>query len=318
MNWLLIFLGLLFLFIVLFAAWAALAARKVDLRVPGFDETGSFVVEEYPDPTLPAPTVKIFLGNFSRSEGLPNPNPWCTPTWYAIRYVRQADGGYSELGPWSELPVQAGAEAGDLPCPNGICGFDTDDTCLYNSPVIGNVDPLAFDITAPDPVWANIHRRTTPPADDGFEGTVVGVLLPTNNYRLKGFWQEAAPAGKLQTTDRCPFDLCGGGPPAPATPCSDIPGAPPVEGGAPEDEACAADDNWLRYADGRLADAGAPLDALPDADVVTCELACRSDARCNSYGLVDGVCTLHPDVPDRVLTGFSGSTAAVSRAALAP
>lgn len=159
-------------------------------NVPGMDPTCSYVLEKYQDPTLKAPTQPLYLTNF---EYIPEQGaPWCVPTWYAFRYVRVSDGGYSTLSEWTHLPVQAGASM--FPCPDGKCWFKTasggaplsgTETCHFNAPVIGTIGPLDYDIT--QGVYANVHRQHGA-LDPSSEGEIVGFLIPSG-YTNPAEWQ---------------------------------------------------------------------------------------------------------------------------------
>lgn len=155
--------------------------------------------EVAPDPTLTKEPPPPYLIDFGRSvEG----NPWCVPTWYALRYVRAATGGYGPLSPWTTAPVQAGTTATAGACPPGGCWFQSAQsapraggvppgpaTCSFNTPTIGVVQPLAH---APqDGVWVNVHRQSGA-LDPTQEGDIVGFLLPSAYSHPGGAWTAAA------------------------------------------------------------------------------------------------------------------------------
>lgn len=324
-------LGLVFLGLVAFAVWVALLPSPRPGRPPipdGFDPSGRYVLEKYLDPSLETPTVKLYLGDFQRSAALPNPNPWCTPTWYAVRYVRQRDGGYSALGPWTDLPVQAGVDAEDLPCPNGVCAGSIasgEDACRYNMPIVGNVDPLRYNYESDpgDPVWANVHRRTTPPRydaagqPDGDEGEIIGYLIPTNAMRLRGMCIDTPAAGTVQTAEECDTDVCKGiALPPPSGPCGTVPGAPALEN--PGNARCELDPEWLLYYNAAVADALDPLEIYEGLAPDECLATCKESEECAAAQIDFGTqqCLLYGELPRAYAEAGPNDIGAVLRAKL--
>jgi hypothetical protein len=150
----------------------------------GWDEsTGChYVQENYADASIATPNTPLYIGDFENNPSDPGP-ALCEPMWYAIRYVRQSDGGYGPLGAWTTIPVQAGATT--LPCPPSGCGTNVaigPASCNANRAVMGTTSPLQYSII--DGYWANVHRQTGT-FDSTSEGDIVGVLIaPFSSYDL--------------------------------------------------------------------------------------------------------------------------------------
>ena len=80
------------------------------------------VKEKKFDSSIPAPDQIPYLSKFSYSSGA---GPaFCSPAWYAFRYVRNSDGAYGPLSGWSgtnplkpnDVPLAIYACASNLPC----------------------------------------------------------------------------------------------------------------------------------------------------------------------------------------------------------
>lgn len=142
-----------------------------------------WVNERYADSTIPAPTQQVYLGAFSEDPSLPG-GPLCTPMWYAFRYVRISDGGYSSLSPWSGT-IYAGAPT--LPCaPSGSCGQGSN-TCTFNRPTLVTIETLPF--TVADGYLLNLHRQTGT-FDPNSEGQIVGNLILVPSSLGTSFWSD--------------------------------------------------------------------------------------------------------------------------------
>ena len=139
-----------------------------------------YYLEKYADSTITTPLQSLFLGSFSYSRGA---GPaLCQPMLYAFRYVRQSDGGYGPLSPWTTLPIFAGSC--NLPCAPKVCGTslvppagNSQASITYNSPQVVTVSNLDYPLY--QGYVANIHRYvgTSPPLS-GTEGTIIGTLEP--------------------------------------------------------------------------------------------------------------------------------------------
>ena len=156
--------------------------------------------EKYLDTSISTPTQQLYLSNFQYNPNL-NTYPWCVPTWYAIRYVRVSDGGYSQLGPWTPTtsPVQSGNTS--LPCYDTTndgytnnCTFTTinnsilvnPDTCNFNQVTIGTPSPLTYSIE--QGYYANIHRQSGTFNPDS-QGMIIGILTPDTGTFV-GSWED--------------------------------------------------------------------------------------------------------------------------------
>lgn len=139
-----------------------------------------YIDEKYADNSIPNPQQQLYLGNFTYDPNLPG-GPLCDPMYYAFRYVRISDGGYSKLSPWTTTPIYSGAKT--LPCyPSGKstdnCAHDNiptgSSTCKNNRPVIVTVDPL--DLAIIDGYVLNLHRQVGT-FDPNSEGQMIGFLM---------------------------------------------------------------------------------------------------------------------------------------------
>lgn len=137
-----------------------------------------FVSENYADSTLPTPTQSIYLQSFTYDPNLSG-GAICEPQWYAFRYVRISDGGYSALSNWTTIPVQSGTT--NLPC-YGSCqniGISpTTNTCTFNRPTLATVAPL--DLSFAQGYVLNLHRQSGT-FDPNEDGDLVGFLIETNS-----------------------------------------------------------------------------------------------------------------------------------------
>lgn len=159
--------------------------------------TTTYVAESYYDPTISTPTQQLYLGKFDYNSDSTFP-PRCLSTYYAIRYVRPSDGGYSTMGPWMEYPVIAGATT--LPCPPNGCSSSVWTGCngkQNNNVYVGTPDSLTYDpfsvSGSSDPIYANIHRYSgaTRPADGTDPGSqIIGVLFPSTISGFQWGWQD--------------------------------------------------------------------------------------------------------------------------------
>lgn len=151
--------------------------------------------EKYADSSITTPTQQLYLGQFTYSQGAGD--ALCQPMWYAFRYVRQSDGGYSALSPWIQSPVFAGACT--LPCAPSVCGTPQvppngrpQDSVTYNAPTIVTVSPLDYPLdllsSSGATYVANVHRYVgvTPPSATE-EGTIIGMLEPQPQPNPNGF-----------------------------------------------------------------------------------------------------------------------------------
>lgn len=146
----------------------------------GFENCGLNVIEKYLDPSITAPSNQLVLSSFSKDNAMGS-YPWCTPTWYALRFVRLSDGGASELGPWTDLPVIAGN--------TNFPGRSYSNTCGFNKPFLGTEDDLLYHYDNSDPnlrIFANVHRQEGQ-FDPMSEGTIVGMLIPSSSNGVR--WQ---------------------------------------------------------------------------------------------------------------------------------
>ena len=144
------------------------------------------VVETYHDDTIPAPSTSLqpYLSSFDFVEG--EGAPFCSPVWYSFRYVRNSDGGYSNLGVWSEA-IYSGSP--NQPWPPGVPQGTPSATCGANQPTIVLLGPINSPAgsTSPDTLSGyslNVHRQIgsidSTGASIGFdplgEGDIVGVF----------------------------------------------------------------------------------------------------------------------------------------------
>jgi hypothetical protein len=162
-----------------------------------------YIQEKYLDTTIPIPKQNLYLGDFTYDPNLPG-GPLCEPMYYAFRYVRTSDGGYSPLSPWTTIPIYSGAST--FPCypqgsnptsnpPDGWCSLDGIETgsqsCQFNRPTIVTVDPL--DLAIADGYILNLHRQIGT-FDPTSTGELVGNLLAVsrNNPNAQG-WTSSWP-----------------------------------------------------------------------------------------------------------------------------
>lgn len=131
------------------------------------------IMEEKFDSSIPTPTQKIYLGDFTFDPNLQG-GPLCFPMFYAFRYVRISDGSFGPLSPWTTEPIYSGAP--NFPCVDEKCGSipTGKQSCKFNRPVIVTVDPL--DLSMVDGYVLNLHRQIGH-LDITNEGDIVGMLL---------------------------------------------------------------------------------------------------------------------------------------------
>src|SRR5437867_3118684 len=93
--------------------WRYLQNRPVKCNPPaaGWDplECNSVLEKSY-DPSMPT-GPPVYLSSFTYDSGFNLGRPWCAASWYAARYADPKTGKYGPLGPWTSLPVKAGAAA---------------------------------------------------------------------------------------------------------------------------------------------------------------------------------------------------------------
>ena len=122
-----------------------------------------------------APGPQVFMGDFSFSQGAGE--PFCINTWYASRWVRQSDGAYGPLSPWTTIPIASGNNV--FPCaPNGCSTINKDtDTSNFNAPTLVTLSTLPYSIE--DGYYLNLHRHVSndQPSNRTI-GKIVGVLYP--------------------------------------------------------------------------------------------------------------------------------------------
>lgn len=149
-----------------------------------------YVQEKYLDDTIPGPKQNLYLGSFTYSQSIQG-GPLCDPTYYAFRYVRMSDGGYSKMSPWMTIPVQSGAN--NLPCyPTDPLNVDQckavgittgSQSCSFNRPEIVTVDDL--DLSMKEGYVLNLHRQIGKLNPDS-EGDTVGFLIAPDKKKSKG------------------------------------------------------------------------------------------------------------------------------------
>lgn len=158
------------------------------------------VIEKFQDPTIPKPTPLIYQTNFTLAPG--GGPPFCSPVWYAFRYVKNKNGGYGPLSAWSGItdtkstspPNAIYAGNKNPPCISSICNFKTgEDSCAFNRPEIslsGKLDLNVLTNNPDDGYTLNVHRQVGTGFDKngnplGYdptsEGTIVGSFLVTPN-----------------------------------------------------------------------------------------------------------------------------------------
>jgi hypothetical protein len=168
------------------------------------------VNEVYLDGTIPSPTPIPYLGNFEYSAGAGS--AFCLPVWYAFRYVRNSDGGYSALSPWTGQSSVGGSIAFPLAIYAGATTLPTvpnqtiPSACNLNQPTIILNQPLDFDVNygAADGYTLNVHRQVgymSNGAAAGFnptsEGTVVGsfVVSPASTFFIDAVFNPNSGGG---------------------------------------------------------------------------------------------------------------------------
>lgn len=146
------------------------------------------VIETKLDPSIPKPTQIPYLSNFKFVGSIPPLPPFCSPAWYAFRYVRNSDGAYGPLSNWSgsegpngsegpggtspldSTPMAIYACATELPCIPGADGKSScsaaripvgKSTSSFNAPTLALTKPLDFDIKymTPEGYTLNLHRQ---------------------------------------------------------------------------------------------------------------------------------------------------------------
>lgn len=159
------------------------------------------------DPNIPKPSQTPYLSNFKYSAGA---GPaFCSPAWYAFRYVKNSDGSYGPLSDWSGTSLEASdgiplaiyACAKNLPCipSKSSSGTKSSNSCsaagiptgpltsTFNSPTLALVSPLKFktNFDSKDGYTLNVHRQVGYIDSDGkikdfdpkSEGDVVGFFI---------------------------------------------------------------------------------------------------------------------------------------------
>jgi hypothetical protein len=138
------------------------------------------------DPSITTPTQNLWLLMFTFNPmGGPR---CCKKMWYSFRYVN-TDGRYGRLGPWTSLPVFAGAK--QLPCipsnrncskqcvlagdTTGPCVSVGNHSCKNNRPVIGTVDELDYTVNTGS--WYAVIHRQVDIFDPNSEGQPIGFLI---------------------------------------------------------------------------------------------------------------------------------------------
>jgi len=167
------------------------------------------------DSSIPMPTQIPYLSNFRFSPGAGY--AFCSPAWYAFRYVRNSDGAYGPLSEWSGTDLAGGTPNGTplaiyacatkLPCvpsssPVGssvrassdarscaAAGIPTGSgTTTFNAPTIALTKPLDIDtkFETPGGYTMNVHRQVG--YIDG-NGNVVD-FDPKSEGKIVGFFIE--------------------------------------------------------------------------------------------------------------------------------
>jgi hypothetical protein len=142
------------------------------------------VLEKYQDSTIPTPTPQPYLSSFVYAPGAGA--AFCLPVWYAFRYVRNSDGGYSAMSPWTNAPIYAGAigmpwvTPPSTPVGNNV-----------NQPTIVLTSPLDLPTSStsstssssgPNGYTLNVHRQV---GSIGYGGTPIG-FNPTSQGTIVG------------------------------------------------------------------------------------------------------------------------------------
>lgn len=148
------------------------------------------IVETAPSNSLPAPSPVPYAGNIYYAVG--GPGSWCTPSYYAFRYVNNDDGTYSPLSAWSAA-ISAGGKA---VYPPGTHGWKNDG-CQSNSVQVvawGVLDQLPPNTNG---YTLNVHRQDEV-LEPQAEGTIVGSMIvdaPGTPYPVQAYFLDAAPPG---------------------------------------------------------------------------------------------------------------------------
>lgn len=163
-----------------------------------------WVKETFFDKSIPAPTAQPYLGGFYAATG--GGPPFCAPVWYAYRYVKNSDGRYGPLSPWtgSDSPninlngapaaIYAGVDSSKLPCLPGGCsqvGIPGNTCDGFNQPKIVLVESITNIDTrfGQSDAWENgytlnVHRQVGTGFDAngeplGFDPKSEGIVIGT-------------------------------------------------------------------------------------------------------------------------------------------
>jgi hypothetical protein len=149
------------------------------------------VLEKFKDATIPTPTPAIYLTKFIKTDGVA---PFCLPVWYAFRYVRNDNGGYSPLSQWSGyrgpglVPTSIYSGAKTFPCPPGGCiGIKYGQaSCDLNQPTLELYGKLDVNIDISSPQYTlNVHRQMGTGFDK--DGNPTG-FDPTSEGEIVGYF----------------------------------------------------------------------------------------------------------------------------------
>lgn len=149
------------------------------------------------DPSITVPDQQLYLLQFAfDSMGGPR---CCKKMWYSFRYVN-SDGRFGGLGPWTSLPVFAGAK--QLPCipshpkcdvqcvlpggKTGPCVSVGNYSCNANRPVIGTVAELDYQVNRGD--WYAVIHRQLDFLDPNSQGTPIGFLIGPRQDQTGGLY----------------------------------------------------------------------------------------------------------------------------------
>ncbi len=150
------------------------------------------VLEKYEDHTIPVPNSQPYLDSFTYASG--GGAAFCSPVWYAFRYVRNKDGGYGPLSAWSGTPEGGTVSVIDPPMAIYSCALELPTipgdtsvplgnlTSTFNKPTVAIIKPLNLDVKTgqEDGYTLNVHRQVgsiqngTPVFDPEIEGDVIG------------------------------------------------------------------------------------------------------------------------------------------------
>jgi len=158
----------------------------------------------YFDGTIKTPRNKLYLAYFKHDPFVKNIDRMCRKMWYSYRFVRNTDGGYGVMSPWTEGPIYAGST--NLPC-KGTCDKKYVDmgrkSCDANHPIIGTVEDLEYDFPIDD--YYPVVYRQLDTLDTSKEGDIVGILLPSASFGLKYMYDEQNnPNEDDKTCKGCP------------------------------------------------------------------------------------------------------------------